>query len=107
MTAPVRSRRSADGYVVTFAMPQARSLDSLPSPQDPRVHLLQAPERRVAVLRYHGTYRRRRTEERQAALLARVRAAGLEPAGDPEFAGYDAPSTIPLLRRVEAWLPIT
>lgn len=107
MTAPVTSRRSAEGYVVTFTMPRARSLESLPLPRDPRVHLLQVPERRVAVLRYHGTYRRRRTEERQAALIERVRAAGLEPAGAPEFAGYDAPSTLPLLRRVEAWLPIT
>ncbi len=106
MTAPVSSRRSPEGYVVTFAMPRARPLESLPVPQDPRVHLVQIPERRVAVLRYHGSYRRRRTEERQAELLARVRAAGLEPTGDPEFAGYDAPSTLPLLRRVEAWLRV-
>lgn len=106
MTALVSSRRSAEGYVVTFAMPRARPLESLPVPHDPRVHLVQSPERRVAVLRYHGTYRRRPTEERQAELLASVRAAGLAPAGDPEFAGYDAPSTVPLLRRVEAWLPI-
>jgi len=106
MTAPVASRRDAGGYVVTFAMPKSRPLESLPRPKDPRVRVLQAPERRVAVLRYRGTYRARRTEERQAALLAQVRAAGLEPTGVPELAGYDAPSTIPLLRRVEAWVSI-
>lgn len=87
-------------------MPKSRPLQSLPRPKDPHVRVLQVPERRVAVLRYRGTYRARRTEERQAALLAQVRAAGLEPTGVPELAGYDAPSTIPLLRRVEAWVPI-
>jgi len=106
MTAPVTSHESTGGYVVTFTMPRTLSLESLPQPKDPRVHLLKTPERRVAVLRYHGTYGRRRTEDRQAALLAQVRAAGLEPTGAPEFAGYDAPSTIPLLRRVEARVPI-
>jgi hypothetical protein len=106
MTAPVTSHQSTAGYVVTFSMPKTRPLESLPQSKDPRVRLRQAPERRVAVLRYRGTYRRRRTEERQAALLAQVRAAGLEPTSAPEFAGYDAPSTIPLVRRVEAWVSI-
>ena len=32
--------------------------------------------------------------------------AGLTPAGAPLFAGYDAPSTLPFLRRLEIWVPI-
>jgi hypothetical protein len=106
MTAPVTSRGEERGYSVVFMMPKERELASLPTPRDPRVRLREASGERVAVLRYHGTYRGDRARTKQAELLARVRAAGLEPRGEPVFAGYDAPSTLPFLRRLEAWVPL-
>jgi hypothetical protein len=106
MTAPVTSRVEAGGYTVTFTMPKDRELASLPVPRDPRIRLREVPGERVAVLRYHGRYRGDLARAKQTELLERVRAAGLEPRGEPSFAGYDAPWTLPFLRRLEAWLPI-
>ncbi len=106
MTAPVTSRSEAGGYTVTFMMPKERDLASLPVPRDPRVRLRELPAQRVAVLGYHGTYRGDLARAKQAELLERVRAAGLETRGEPAFAGYDAPSTLPFLRRLEAWIPL-
>lgn len=106
MTAPVTSRSEGAGAVVTFTMPDDRDLASLPRPLDPRVRLRCTPGERFAVLRYRGTYGVRLAQRRQDDLLARVRAAGIEPTGEPIFAGYDPPWTLPFLRRVEAWVPI-
>jgi hypothetical protein len=106
MTAPVGTRRSASGYVVTFTMPKKYELESLPTPSDERVVLRQVPGERVAVLRFSGRYRSELIHDKQAELVRRARAAGLETVGEPLFAGYDAPSTLPFLRRVEVWVPI-
>jgi hypothetical protein len=106
MTAPVTARDSASGYVVAFTMPRDRNLSELPVPQDTRVRLRETRAERVAVLRYRGSYDSETVQEKQAELLIRAGAAGLTPYGEPYFAGYDAPSTLTFLRRVEVWIPI-
>jgi hypothetical protein len=106
ITAPVGTRRAAAGYVVSFTMPKQYELESLPAPSDERVLLRQVPGERVAVLRFSGRYRSELIHDKQAELVRRARAAGLETVGEPLFAGYDAPSTLPFLRRVEVWVPI-
>jgi hypothetical protein len=106
MTTPVTLEPTARGFVVTFTMPRKWSLATLPVPNDDRVVARERPSERVAVLRYRGSYEARLTNERRAELLSRVRAAGITPIGEPSFAGYDAPSTLPFLRRVEAWVRI-
>jgi hypothetical protein len=58
------------------------------------------------VLRYGGRYTGRNAEEKAAELLSAVQAAGLRPVGPVSFAGCDPPTTLPALRRVEAWVEI-
>lgn len=106
MTAPVTARDSASGYVVAFTMPRERNLSELPAPRDTRVRLRKTRAEWVAVLRYRGSYDSDTVQEKQAELLFRAGAAGLTPYGEPYFAGYDAPSTLAFLRRVEVWIPI-
>jgi hypothetical protein len=106
MTAPVTARSEADALVVTFTMPKERDLASLPAPADGRVRLREHPGGRVAALRSRGRYTGERIEALQAQLLRRMEQTGLTPAGAPSFAGYDAPSTLPFIRRLEIWVPI-
>lgn len=103
MTAPVNA--TVDHQVV-FTMPKGRSIATLPDPEDRRVRLRERPAERVAALRFRGTYRGKRIEEKRRELLQRVRAAGLLPLSEPVFAGYDGPSTLPFLRRVEVWVRV-
>lgn len=106
MTTPVTAREDATGFVVTFTMPKDRALEVLPIPNDPRIRVSRTDATRFAVLTYRAGYGAARAKAAQEDLVARAAAAGLTAAGNPIFAGYDAPSTLPFLRRVEAWLPI-
>jgi hypothetical protein len=100
MTSPVTAMHR-DGFTVGFVMPPERTRDSLPAPVDDRVLLCEVPERRVAVLRFHGRYNADNVGEHEVELLRLVSETGLSPFGPVGFAGCDPPTTLPLLRRNE------
>jgi len=106
MTSPVEMAREEEGYSMAFVMPPGRPAVSLPRPTDMRTRIVEVPERRIAVLKYRGRYSEELVEKRQRELLTKVANAGLSAKGRPMFAGYDAPSTAPFLRRTEAWIEI-
>lgn len=114
MTAPVTVRvvhpANADeelsAYTITFTMPKSRAPRTLPVPEDRRVHLRAVPARRVAVLRYRGGHSYDKVREYSGYLQEVLQRAGLSTRGEPEFAGYDPPSTVPWLRRNEIWLEL-
>lgn len=114
MAAPVTARlesgeNDASGpqnYIVSFAIPKRRAERPLPVPEDKRVHLRSVPARRIAVLRYAGRPTFERASEKSHELRAALERAGLQTRGEPEFAGYDPPSTLPLLRRNEIWVEL-
>ncbi len=104
MTAPVTAtvgNGPRATRTVTFTLPRNRLLSSLPTPKDTRVRLRYVPARRVAVLTFRGRYGGDLPAKKRDELLARVRLAGLHALGEVVFAGYDAPSTLPWLRRNE------
>ncbi len=106
MTAPVGQRRDADEWIVTFTMPGTYTLETLPEPLDARVELRETPARRVAVWRFSGNPRPEIVEERKRVLVERVVAQGLVAVGEPEYARYDPPWVLPLLRRNELWVEL-
>ena len=59
MTAPVASQRGPGGeWVIRFFMPSKYTLDSLPTPNEDVVRLVEVPGETVAVLRYRFDQRR-------------------------------------------------
>jgi effector-binding domain-containing protein len=94
------------GYTVSFVMPQDRSVGDLPIPDDDRVTLREFKPRTVAALKFRGRYDWERVKQVAARLLEETREHGLEAQGEPAFAGYDSPSTLPLLRRNEVWIEV-
>jgi hypothetical protein len=106
MTAPVVGAREGDHHVVSFVMPEEETLETLPAPTDPRVALEPVGARRVAVLRFHGNYDAETVRAKQEELFHLVTRRGFTPVGEPEFAGYDPPWTLPVLRRVEVWIAL-
>jgi hypothetical protein len=106
MTAPVAQEPLGDRWVVSFMMPSLYDLASLPEPLDPEVRLREIPARRMAVVRYSGTWSEKSYREHLAKLEEWMEGRQLEPAGMPVWARYDAPFKPWFLRRNEILYPI-
>ena len=92
MTAPVTQVATTAGrFTIQFKMPAEYKLEDLPAPVDERVRFRQVPARRVAALRYSGTWSESRYLDHLAKLRASMARDHLEAAGEPVWARYDPP----------------
>lgn len=106
MTAPVNQERVGGRWRITFSMPSAWTLDTLPEPEDERVVLRAVPGQLMAAIRYSGTWSERRYREHEARLLEWVGERGMRAAGEPVFARYNPPFVPWFLRRNEVLVPV-
>jgi hypothetical protein len=106
MTAPVAQTVSGDAWVVRFTMPSAYTLDSLPQPNDPRVHLRRSPPARFAVIRFSGVANPALVETKTQELGVFVRAHHLRALGPATLAQFDPPWTPWFMRRNEVMIPV-
>ena len=106
MTAPVGQEAVSNRWAITFMMPTNYTLETLPAPTDEKVRLRAIPARRMAAVRYSGTWSRQRYERNLARLREWMKAQGLAAAGDPVWARYNAPFTPWFLRRNEVLVPL-
>ncbi len=101
MTAPVTQDGSGDIWKVRFVMPQAYTLDTLPKPRNPAVHLISTPARRLVVIRFSGFNTEQNISSHRDKLLKYIAERGLSIDGQPTTAFYNPPWTLPFLRRNE------
>jgi hypothetical protein len=106
MTAPVNQQKSEGTYAVSFLMPSKYTMDTLPEPLDPNIAIREIPARKLAAIRYSGTWSRKRYEAHKAKLEVFIREKGLRTVGEPIFARYDPPFQIWFLRRNEVLIPV-
>jgi len=109
MTAPVTQRSAqtdAGSFIISFVMPERFTLETVPRPNDPRVSLREVPGRLMAVLQYAGGWGESNYRSHEAQLLDAVRAAGLTSVGEPLYARYNSPFSLPFLRRNEVMVEV-
>ncbi|MEN9786243.1 MAG: hypothetical protein RLZZ299_1507 [Pseudomonadota bacterium] len=108
MTAPVAQAPSPDGaaWTLQFTMPAAWTLETLPTPEDPRVRVRACPERRVLTVRYRGSWTEARRQAHEAILLDTARREGLRVIGPLTWARYDPPWMPWFLKRNEIWVDV-
>jgi hypothetical protein len=106
MTAPVTQSRGPAGFLVQFTMPKKYSMETLPIPNDSRVHLRQLPARKMAVYRYSGSWSESRYNEKLASFREELKNDGQVAAGDPVLARYNSPFQFWFLRRNEIWIEV-
>ena len=106
MTAPVNQQRFGGNWVVSFLMPAKYTMQTLPEPLDPSVTLREIPVRKMASVRYSGTWSRKRYDKHQASLMQFIEKRGWKILGEPVFARYDPPFQLPFLRRNEILVPV-
>jgi hypothetical protein len=108
MTAPVAEVATGepDHFLIQFMMPSDLTLDTLPLPLDERIHFRQVPARRVAAIRYSGTWSERRYRSHLDKLRSALGREHLESVGEPVWARYDPPFKPWFLRRNEILIEV-
>jgi effector-binding domain-containing protein len=107
MTSPVSQEPAAEGWSVSFMMPAAYSMDTIPQPNDESVVLREIPSYRAAAIRYSGTWGQNNYEKHLSELKAWIASKDLETTGNPVWARYNAPFTPWFMRRNEILIPLS
>lgn len=107
MTAPVIQNSDPAGWVIRFIMPASYTLETLPTPNDPKVRLVPLPPKRFAVVRFSGLVDDNDIEQQTAVLRAFIAKQKLSVIGTPSLARYDPPWTLWFLRRNEVMLEVS
>lgn len=106
MTAPVLQIGGNGSWVIRFIMPRGSTLETLPRPNNPKVHLVAVPPTRMAVVKFSGLARQDDVDAKTAALSRFVTAQHLQAIGPPSLAQYDPPWTLWFMRRNEVMIPV-
>ena len=101
MTAPVSMQQKNGQWLVHFVMPSQYTLETLPTPKDPRVMLRQIPAQNYAAITFSGFTGPIKVSQKTAQLMEWLKAKGIEPISEPEMARYNAPWSLPFMRRNE------
>lgn len=102
MTAPVTQTPEGDAWTMAFMMPSEYTLDTLPTPSDPRVRFESVPPKLVGAIRYAWGAGEERNRAKARELIDWLADGGdYIPVSAPRFAGYNPPWTLPFLRRNE------
>lgn len=106
MTAPVFQNKQGDKWEMTFVMPARYTMETLPKPADSNITIEQLPPKTTAALRFSGFLSEDNVETRKKELKKWVQSNGYEEVSSYRSAGYDAPFTIPFLRRNEVLVDV-
>ena len=106
MTAPVSLQPAEGRWAVSFMMPAAYTLETLPEPEDSGIIIRQIPARRIAAVIYSGFWSEKNYLRYKNELEAWILKEGLTILGDPIWARYNPPFTLWFLRRNEILIPV-
>jgi hypothetical protein len=106
MTAPVSQARKKGRWRIAFMMPSTYTLETLPAPDDDRIALREENEKTVAVIRYSGTWGKKRYEMHAAKLMDWISKKGWNIVGASVWARYNPPFMPWFMRRNEILIPV-
>lgn len=106
MTAPVTQQAQGQSWIVRFVMPSKYTIETLPKPVNPQVAIMEVPPRRVAAIRFSGFANQKALNQQETQLRAFMAERGLIARNLPQYAFYDAPWTLPFMRRNEIMIEI-
>ena len=107
MTAPVIHHKSENGnYSMAFVMPEEKKLESLPSPSNKQVELHKLPEKTYASIKFSGYFTKQKATNKTNELINWIKKNKYKASGDPLFARYNSPFSIPAFRRNEILIEI-
>lgn len=105
MTAPVTVEQLSDSWRLHFVMPQAESMDRLPTPLQSDVKLRPVKEHAVAIVIFSGFTTHRSIHLASLDLKNWMNSKQLQAIGNPQIARYNDPFTMPWKRLNEIMIP--
>lgn len=108
MTAPVIQQATdhSGHWKVSFVMPAGYTLETLPLPNNSQIEILSIPAKRYLVIRFSGLAGEESLKKHLEGLVKYTKQVNLKTVGEPIFAFYNPPWTLPFLRRNEIMLEI-
>ena len=106
MTAPVVVTAEGESQIISFGMPRSYTLETLPTPNDPRVKIVMIPTKKYAVLQFLGYRSDARVKKMQEKLASSLVRDGVSTEGSTAYAGYNAPWTPPWMNRNEVLVEV-
>lgn len=106
MTSPVLGKKQGQGWRYGFILPANSTLENAPVPSNPEVKLAVIPRKKVAVIRYSGSWKKRTMREKSWELIEWMRINDIKHLSNPRSARYNPPWTLPFLRRNEIMIDV-
>ena len=106
MTTPVSQERNADAWAISFMMPATYTMETIPTPTNPRVNIREVPGRQVAVLQYSGRWTESSYLKHKQELEVWIKSQGWSIDGSAVWARFNAPYTPWFMRRNEVQIPV-
>ncbi len=106
MTAPVQQQSTGRSWQISFVMPSKYSMESLPEPNNDRVRLKEILTKKFIVIEFSGTNSNENVTKHENQLMNYIEANQIKINGSPKYAFYNAPWTLPFMRRNEVMIEI-
>ena len=106
MTAPVQQQLTDKLWKISFVMPSKYSINSLPVPNNNRVRLKEILAKKFVVIEFSGTNSTENVKEHENQLIKYIEGNQIKIIDSPKYAFYNAPWTLPFLRRNEVMIEI-
>jgi hypothetical protein len=101
MTAPVQQQQSGALWTISFVMPSKYTLSTIPKPNREEIKLTLIASKEFIVIRFSGTNSDEQITKYQTELLSYIRKNKIKIVGEPKYAFYNPPWTLPFMRRNE------
>jgi hypothetical protein len=101
MTAPVQQQQSGALWTISFVMPSEYTLSTIPKPNREEIKLMLIASKEFIVIRFSGTNSDEQITKYQTELLGYIRKNKIKIVGEPKYAFYNPPWTLPFMRRNE------
>ena len=101
MTTPVTEETEGDFQRISFAMPSKYTVDTLPEPNDKRIHFKEFKNQKTAGLRFKGRVKEKLATEKIEELKKWLSKNQIKPKSSFKVAQYNHPAVPGFLRRNE------
>lgn len=106
MTAPVFMDDEGAQRMMSFVMPADFTIETTPVPTDPEVKVSELKDYQVAAIIFNGRLSEANIDEHRTILESWIADSNYAVNGPVQSAGYNAPFTLPQMRRNEVLIPV-